>query len=457
MVLDRKVMWIEGMFLRPHHFQQQDRRTETMLASRVAALQPFYWGFSRLEIDEGALNTGKIAIAVCEGAFPDGLPFSFPGDSALIEPLELEGGQTDVTIYLAAPVIAAGSQLGAEAGADGNVRAARYAIETHEVPDALSVTTPPEVLKLGEPTLRLVAGERPREGFESLPLARVVEVTTDRRVVLDPDFIPPILSVDVARGLARSLSEIAGVFEARAEYLAGPYSEAGAQSVSAQEQFMLLQICNRWTARLKQICDLRAQGREGRPLIHPVDLHRDLVEAAAELAAFTEERTRRPPAFPPYDHDRLTEVYMPVLEELRRSLGHMGVQKAVPIPLKFHPREKVFYNPTMDSALLDGGTRFILVARAKMLEDQFRGDLPRRVSIGAGQEIRNIIGAAERSVPLRALSSFPAEIRPLAGWTPFELDRNAEAWSGISHHKSIAIHPQDVYEELEMTLWAIRD
>ena len=98
-MLERKVMWIEGMFLRPHHFQQQDLRTESLISSRVAALQPYFWGFSHLKLDETELSTGTIAILECEGAFADGVAFSFPGDGAVVAPVQLDVGLLVITRF----------------------------------------------------------------------------------------------------------------------------------------------------------------------------------------------------------------------------------------------------------------------------------------------------------------------------------------------------------------------
>ncbi|MEL6479656.1 MAG: type VI secretion system baseplate subunit TssK, partial [Pseudomonadota bacterium] len=410
MVLEHKVMWIEGMFLRPHHFQQQDRRAESMLTARIAALQPFFWGFSRIELDEKALAIGKVALTACEGAFPDGLPFAFPGDTALIEPLELDQTVTNQTVWLVAPALSEGARIGFELASDGPPLDARYAIKTREVANALDDGAGPELLKLGETNLRLQIGTRPPQGFEALPLVRVREVTPDRRVVLEEGFFPPVLSADVAADLYRSVAEIAGLFEVRAEHLAGRQSAVRGTSSTARDQFLLLQLCNGWGARLRQIRDMRR--------IHPSELHRDLVEAAAELATFTRPDTLRPPPLPAYDHDDLTTTFTPVLEELRRSLGFLGEQKAVPIELEFSRKYRIYHNRAIEGTLFEGA-RFILVARAAMLEDEFRQNLPRRVSIGSTAEIMDIIGAAERSVPLRPLNAFPPDISHQAGWTCF--------------------------------------
>ena len=70
-----KVVWTEGMFLRPHHFQ----RTESYLLNHVrewGALQRSYlWGFLDVELDEAMLRQGCIALSYCSGLLPDGTFF----------------------------------------------------------------------------------------------------------------------------------------------------------------------------------------------------------------------------------------------------------------------------------------------------------------------------------------------------------------------------------------------
>ncbi|MDX2427095.1 MAG: type VI secretion system baseplate subunit TssK, partial [Xanthomonadales bacterium] len=67
-----KIIWSEGMFLRPQHFQQNDRYLETLIQNRCGPMRPYSWGIEELEIDQEALNLGKIEIAKCKAILPDG-------------------------------------------------------------------------------------------------------------------------------------------------------------------------------------------------------------------------------------------------------------------------------------------------------------------------------------------------------------------------------------------------
>ncbi len=46
---DSKVLWTEGLFLQPHHFQQADRYTEALVAGLARRIVPYAWGVSALE------------------------------------------------------------------------------------------------------------------------------------------------------------------------------------------------------------------------------------------------------------------------------------------------------------------------------------------------------------------------------------------------------------------------
>ena len=84
-----KVLWKEGLFLRPHHLQQNDRYHEHLLELRVRHVTPYPWGFSAIEIDRDLLQQRKFALRRASGILPDGTPFDMPADSPLPLPVEV--------------------------------------------------------------------------------------------------------------------------------------------------------------------------------------------------------------------------------------------------------------------------------------------------------------------------------------------------------------------------------
>ena len=57
---NQKVVWQEGMLLRPQHFQQNDRYYDHQLKMRSCRTNRFGWGFFKLDIDTQFLGMGKL-------------------------------------------------------------------------------------------------------------------------------------------------------------------------------------------------------------------------------------------------------------------------------------------------------------------------------------------------------------------------------------------------------------
>src|SRR5258707_1161316 len=61
MTWSNRVVWLEGMFLRAQHFQQQDRWLEALVRDRTASLRPHGWGLTEAAINPNLLAAGELA------------------------------------------------------------------------------------------------------------------------------------------------------------------------------------------------------------------------------------------------------------------------------------------------------------------------------------------------------------------------------------------------------------
>src|SRR5260370_13172867 len=106
-----KVAWSEGLFLRPHHLQQNDRYHEHLLESRVRTSTPYPWGFSELEIDRDLTQQSKFALRRAAGIMPDGTPFSIPAYSPLPSAIILPEAPAGHIVYLLIPIPSASKRV----------------------------------------------------------------------------------------------------------------------------------------------------------------------------------------------------------------------------------------------------------------------------------------------------------------------------------------------------------
>src|SRR3981081_1578084 len=69
MTWSNRVVWLEGMFLRAQHFQQQDRWIEALVRARTGHLPRQGWGLTEAAINRNLLAAGQFALASGSGVF----------------------------------------------------------------------------------------------------------------------------------------------------------------------------------------------------------------------------------------------------------------------------------------------------------------------------------------------------------------------------------------------------
>ena len=90
-----RVAWREGMFLRPQHFQAQERYFDAHIRARVDSVRPYAWGFTSITVDEDLASLGKLGVVRASGVLPDGTPFSIPDELPPPPPLDVAVATTD--------------------------------------------------------------------------------------------------------------------------------------------------------------------------------------------------------------------------------------------------------------------------------------------------------------------------------------------------------------------------
>src|SRR5580692_12682181 len=73
-----RVVWSEGMYLGPHHFQAQNRYFEDSVHFCTSSLWFQAYGLSGYQLDAEALRNGTVSLLHARGLFPDGLSFHMP-------------------------------------------------------------------------------------------------------------------------------------------------------------------------------------------------------------------------------------------------------------------------------------------------------------------------------------------------------------------------------------------
>ena len=438
-----RILWSEGLFLRPQHFQQQERHLESWIEGRAGALRPYAWGFTELEIERDLLAIGKLGLRRARGVFPDGTPFAMPENEPLPAPLEIGTQLRDQVIHLAVPLRKPGALQATRTG--NGAELTRYRSRDQQARDVTTDSAMAAELEVAALNTRLMAQSEPADDFARIPLAHVVECRADRQVVLDDRFIPTVLKSSSAGRLATFLMELHGLLHQRAEALAARAVASGRGGASEIADFLMLQIINRYEPVVTHLASS--------PALHPEDLYRLTLEMTGELSTLT-AASRRPPQFPPYRHDALRASFEPVINALRACLSVVMEQNAIPIPLA-HKKFGISVASVADPGLFDSAA-FVLAAHADVPSEDLRRQFPAQVKIGSVEKIRDLVNLQLPGIALRPMAVAPRQIPYHAGFTYFELDRAGELWRTLKGSGGIAIHQSGDFPNLAMELWAIR-
>jgi type VI secretion system protein ImpJ len=438
-----RVIWSDGLFLQPQHFQQQERYLEHYVEARCRDLAPHSWGFTEIEFEADLLSIGKLAVRRLAGVFPDGTPFRMPDDDPLPKPIDVAADVRDQIVHLAVPLRRAGElDVDREAASDELVR---HDVRELQARNDTSSSGDPALLEVGALRTRLLLASEVTQAYACVPLAHIVECRADRQVVLSETFMPTVLQVRTAARLASFTTELLGLLHQRGEALAGRVAATGRGAAAEFADFLMLQAVNRYEPLLAHFAALGD--------LHPEQLYQVLASAAGELATFT-ANSKRPPKFPHYRHERLRESFDPVIAALRESLSKVMVQSAIAIPIE--PRRFGISVAIVADRSLYGSAVFILAARADLPSEELRRRFPTQLKIGPAEKIGDLVRLQLPGVPVHAVPVAPRQIPYHAGFAYFELDQSDGMWDQLKDSGGIAMHVAGEFPGLALEFWAIR-
>jgi len=439
---NNRIVWTEGLFLRPQHFQQQERYLETFVEGRTAALRSHSWGFVQVEIERDLLAIGKLGLRSARGIFPDGTPFVMPDNDPLPVALDVGSRLRDQIVHLVVPLRKAGATLTARRD---SVDVTRYRALDHGARDVTTDSSEFADLEVAALNAQLRPESEPTEDFARIPVARIIECRADGQVILDDAFIPTVLQCTAAPRLATFLAELQGLLHQRAEALAARAVASGRGGAAEIADFLMLQSVNRYEPVIAHLAAATS--------CHPEDLYRLMIEIAGDLSTLTSP-SRRPAQFPGYRHEFLRQSFEPVIQALRSSLSVVLERNAVSIPLA-QKKFGISVATVTDRGLFENSV-FVLAARADIPADELRSRFPLQLKIGPVEKIRDLVNLQLPGLGIQAMAVAPRQIPYHAGFTYFELDRSGELWRALKTAAAIAVHQSGEFPGLALELWAIR-
>jgi type VI secretion system protein ImpJ len=436
-----KVVWSEGLFLRPHHLQQGDRYLEHLVESRTSQITPYPWGFSEVEIDRDLAQQSKFGLRRAAGILPDGTPFRFPGDCPPPPPAAVPETAAGLFVWLCMPMAQPNSREVDEPESDSG---SRYVVNYETLIDASSAMQIEEEVDVAVPRFSYEIRKTPKPGFVNLLCARIIEVN-DNTIVFDERFAPPVLVVAAHATVTGWLDRVIGWVETKLDELArfasDPRSGSGLQSVD----YFVLQMLNR------EIPALRHMRRS--KYTHPERLYVELLRLAGELATYS-TRERRANEYPAYDHDNPSVTFAPVLADIQRFLS-VDISRAIRLEI-VEKAANAFLATVTDRNLFRAST-FVLEVAAQRSLTELQTQFPALFKVGPNTRMNDIVHAHLPGIALIHLPTPPAQIRAITTHVYFALDRMSPLWPEFSTASGIGMHFSGDWPGLELNLWVVKE
>lgn len=441
-----KVLWGEGLFLRPQHFQQQDQYHEHRLHESVKSVHPYAWGVNAIQIDRDALGNNALRILELSLRFQDGELFDAPGADELPDPVDLGQllqSQQTVTYYAALPAF---KPFGGNFGVPGQpVSTARFVQSNADTPDLYTQAAQAQLAYLKK-TVRLVSEFEPRDSYTHFPLVRLRRIATGG-FELDPSFVPPSLSVRSAPILFLQLRRLLDALQAKVAALFNHHHQPSRNVIEFRSgdtsSFWLLHTASTAYASLTHYFH--------NPALHPERLYEQLLGVAGSLMTFSKSWTLAD--LPPYVHADPGPCFTKLHLIIRELVDTVISSKYFAIALsQVRPS---YYIGILDSGKIDDKTTFYIAVSADMPAHELVDVVPLRFKVGAPDDVDKFVLSAMPGVRLQHAPQVPAAVPVRPDTMYFTVEAKGQMYERMLQAQSMSIYVPSGMHELAIELIAV--
>lgn len=431
------------MFLRPHHFQQQERYLESLSAQQVQATNVMSVGFTQLELLK--TNTpGEVGLAQASGIWTNGLPFTLTAND--VDPLVLPSGEIKQRLCLILPDYQEGMDdivFDDEPGTN-----ARYVVEEIEVADSSEIALGASTVQVGKPRFRLCLEKDVPPTHSKLYVASIQEVNSAGLMVQELNYIPQIIQTQASPVLSAWVQEIERMLEQRVSDLVARLQQVGRSTAVELTDLLTLQTINHYRGVFTHLVQLGQ--------LHPERVYRDFVSLAYELATFTQaKRTRDAETFPKYQHDQLKKSFEPLVLMLKNDLSY--VMKAAAVHIDLIDKTAGLKVAKVDDLSLLKESKLVLAVNSDLPLDTLAQRFPTQSKLGAVDKIRDLVHLQLPGIKLSQMSGTPPQLPYEPNKIYFALEQKGDLWDSFEQTGLIALHLAGEFPGLGMDFWALRE
>jgi len=437
----KQVVWKEGIFVSPQHFQQQAKYFKYYIQN-YASVAGFsgHYGLSDITVNTDLLKIGKIAITHCNGLFPDGHFFHFDEEIVINVPEDA----VEKTVYLSLPLALQGSPaFGQEAN-----QTTRFICQTLTSYSNTTGQGDGVEIEVAKDNIGMSIGKTDMAGYVSFPIARILETRESGEVIFDSSFIPACIHFQASIYLVDKIKMLQSLLQNRAQEVHKRIA-IGQENKSEQtlyKDYLWLQTLNRWLPWSDWI--------QQDPQYTTHQLFRDLTTLSAELSGLTPEL---PKQFKALNYEELYQVFSPIFMKLRSQLS-IVLQDSVVV---FNWDKQLFEKRRLLRTIINHpdemqNRRFVMSMESSLNVDELAQQIPQAVTLAGNSHIVELVRNAMSGIELVHLAVAPHELKPKATACYFEVNTHNELWQDmLNRGETLNMHIDNKILDIDVTLYAL--
>ena len=445
-----RIVWSEGMYLGPHHFQAQSKYFEDAIQFSTASLWFCPYGLVGYELNPQSLRNGTLVLTHARGIFEDGLSFDMPSSDPLPEPRQIEQlfppTADSILAYLAVPKYRAlGGNCALEDQANNN--GVRFVAEMKPVTDEITGGDEKPV-RFGRKNIRfLVEGEK-REDYQVLPIARILRDGAGH-FIYDEKFIPPVVRIQGSPALMQMLQRLIDILTQKNIAFTGSTRGYDRQQsgMSAQQisSFWFLHAVNSALAVLRHLF-LTKQG-------HPEELFCELSRLAGALCTFGLESS--PSMLAVYDHLDLQACFESLDHHIRDHLELVVPTNCISVHLE--QVERYFWEADIKDSRFFGRAKWYFSIGSNVGEADLITGTPALAKFCSAKFVPELVRRAVPGLKLTHVPSPPSSLSPRISNQYFTVNRSGPCWDHIMETRRVGIYVPGEIPNPELELLILLD
>lgn len=449
-----RVVWSEGMYLAPHHFQVQSRYFEDSIRFTTSSLWYQSYGLIGAQLDPQALVNGTVALLHARGMFADGLAFHMPESDPLPAARNIADlfpvARDKVTVMLAVPPRRPEGLNCITPEANGsapNGESPRFYAEATLLHDE-TTGRDEKAVQLGRKNIGILLDTETTDDLITLPIARVMRDGSGH-FIYDPEFIPPCLEISASKRLMDMLGRLLDILGDKSTMFARKSQGDNRSWV----EFSTRDIANFWLLHTvnSALAPLRHQYMTKRG--HPEELFTEMLRLGGALCTFALDS--HPRTLPLYSHDKLDECFGLLDEHIRRHLETIIPTQYVSIRLT--KTADYFYTGDVTDQRCLGPSRWIFGIRSKVGEVEVISRTPKAVKLCSEAFVPRLVKSALPGMGMTHLPVAPSAIPAKVDYQYFSVSKAGPCWDHIGQTRRVGVYVPGELPDPALELLVILD